>query len=99
MVLTPQIQPISELARDHKTLLRKIKSGPVFLSQRGRPAAVVISPEQWDSIAKRLVAAEGRIESRRVLDKIDRGEMGTISHEELVKLIAEKQANGAAVGD
>jgi prevent-host-death family protein len=99
MVLTPQIQPISELARDHKTLLRKLKSGPVFLSQRGRPAAVVVSPEQWDAMARRLAAAEGRAESRRVMEKIDSGEIGTIRHDDLVKLIAERQADGAAVGD
>jgi PHD/YefM family antitoxin component YafN of YafNO toxin-antitoxin module len=73
MILTPQIQPISELARDHKTLLRKLKSGPVFLAQRGRPAAVVVSPQQWDSIATELSRLRRIVEGDRQFAEIRAG--------------------------
>ena len=98
MIQAPQIEPVSNLIRDYLAIFAKLKAGPVFLVQRSKPAAVLVSVEQWRETARRLAQLEGLLESKRVIEAIDRGEMGTISHDDLVKLLAEKRAN-AAVGD
>src|SRR6476660_9293560 len=81
----------------------------VSVERHGRPVAVVINAKVWQQVLadmeelKRLRSLarreEMRAESRRVKAAIDRGEMGTIKHDDLVKLIAEKQTNVAAVGN
>jgi prevent-host-death family protein len=54
MYTTPQIEPVTTMARNHKALLRKLKDGPVHLTQRGNEAAVMISAEEWRLIVKQL---------------------------------------------
>jgi PHD/YefM family antitoxin component YafN of YafNO toxin-antitoxin module len=98
MIQAPQIEPVSNLIRDYRTLFAKLKLGPIFLAQRSKPAAVLVSVEQWRQIARRLAEAEGALAAKRVLAAIQGGSMGTISHDELVKLIAEKHTD-APVGD
>lgn len=93
MIQAPQIEPISNLIRDYLAIFAKLKNGPVFLAQRSKPAAVLVSVEEWTATANRLAQLEGLLESKRVLAAIDRGEMETISHDDLVKLLAEKRAN------
>lgn len=99
MIQTPQIAPVSTLARDHKAVFALLAKGPVFLASRSRPAAVLVSTEQWDQLVRRLAEAEGIIESRRVLEQVARGEMGTIRHDDLINLLAKKQADAAVVGN
>lgn len=74
MVLTPQIEPITTLARDHRALMAKIQDGPVFLAQRSRPAAVVISPEQWDQLITELRRLQRIIEADRHFVAVDAGQ-------------------------
>ncbi|MBV7326674.1 type II toxin-antitoxin system prevent-host-death family antitoxin [Chloroflexi bacterium TSY] len=50
----PQIEPITRLQRDHNSILSQLTNGPVILTQRSKPAAVMISPSEWDKIAKEL---------------------------------------------
>jgi PHD/YefM family antitoxin component YafN of YafNO toxin-antitoxin module len=54
MIRTPQIEPVSQMAKDYKKILAKLESGPVFLAQRSRPAAVMVSPIQWDEMTAEL---------------------------------------------
>jgi prevent-host-death family protein len=46
------------MARNHKMLLEKLKEGPVFLTQRGTEAAVMVSATEWRTIMKRLAELE-----------------------------------------
>lgn len=62
MYTAPQIEPITTLARNHKSLLEKLKDGPVFLTQRGTEAAVMVASSEWRAIMKRLETLE---EARR----------------------------------
>lgn len=48
----PQIEPISRMARDHKTLLQLIGKGPVYLTQRSEAVAVMVSASQWNETAQ-----------------------------------------------
>jgi hypothetical protein len=73
-ITTEQIQPISELARGHKRLLALLKEGPVFLTQHGRPAAVMLSPMAWDDITAQVEQLQSVID---VLEaKLDLAEGG-----------------------
>jgi prevent-host-death family protein len=58
MYSAPQIEPVTTMARNHKALLEKLKDGPVFLTQRGTEAAVMVSAAEWRSITRQLVELE-----------------------------------------
>lgn len=88
MVLTPQIEPITTLARDHRALVAKIQDGPVFLAQRSRAAAVVVSPEQWDQLIAELRRLQRIIEADRHFAEVDAGRF-------LTQAEFEAQATGA----
>jgi PHD/YefM family antitoxin component YafN of YafNO toxin-antitoxin module len=98
MIQVPQIEPVSNLVRNYLAIFAKLKNGPVFLAQRSKPAAVLVSLDEWTATANRLAQLEGLLASKRVAAAIDRGEMTTIKHDDLVKLLAEKRAN-ATVGN
>ncbi|MFN8491461.1 MAG: type II toxin-antitoxin system prevent-host-death family antitoxin [Caldilineaceae bacterium] len=51
MVL-PQIESVTTLARDFKSVLAKLAKGPVFIAQRSEPAAVVLSVNDYEKITK-----------------------------------------------
>jgi prevent-host-death family protein len=54
MVKTPQIEPVTNFLKDHKAILEKLEEGPVFLAQRSKPAAVLISVGDWDHMVEEL---------------------------------------------
>ena len=59
MIVSPQIEPITALARDHKAMLAKVNANsPIFLTQHGKSAAVLVSSEHWAYIASRLEELE-----------------------------------------
>ena len=54
MMLIPQTEPISNFKNDQAAVLRKVKSGPVVLMQYSKPAAVLVDPEQWNRLLRRV---------------------------------------------
>jgi len=74
MIQAPQIEPISNLARDYRTMLAKLKTGPVFLAQRSKPAAVLVSVEEWTATANDLARLRRMVEFDRQLAAIRTGE-------------------------
>ena len=50
-MIVPQVEPITRMARDHKSVLQKLKSGPVFLAQHSQVSAVVLSPVDYEQLA------------------------------------------------
>ena len=54
MINAPQIEPITTLSRNHKEMLRRVKGGPVYLTQHGKSAAVLLSPEYWAAVGDEL---------------------------------------------
>ena len=63
----PQFLPISTLQRTYSAVVSKLPNGPVFLSQRSKPIAVMLSTDDYDRLAKaetelqhmkRMLAAE-----------------------------------------
>lgn len=62
---TPQVEPISRLSRDHNSLMRMIVKGPVWLTQKAKAAAVIVSVSQWDEIAHQMADLRKQLQSER----------------------------------
>jgi PHD/YefM family antitoxin component YafN of YafNO toxin-antitoxin module len=50
----PQIEPVTSLSRDYRAVFGKLEEGPVFLAQRSRPAAVLLSVGDYKEMLDRL---------------------------------------------
>lgn len=75
---TPQVEPISRLARDHNAIMRLIANGPVWLTQKAKAAAVLVSVKQWDEIARRMADLQDQLQTeRRIRQALER-------HDEMV---------------
>ena len=49
-----QIEPITTIQKSPTELLARLVNGPIILAQRSRPAAVLVSVEEWDRVADEL---------------------------------------------
>jgi len=92
MMKSPQIEPVTSFIKDHKAILGKLDQGPVFLAQRSKPAAVLVSVEAWDRIARRMRELELLVEAKRSKER----NAPTISHDELKRLMLEKRKQGTS---
>ena len=54
----PQIEPVTKLSRDYKTIFAKLSNGPVFLAQRSKPAAVLLSVQEYEALLSQIQPAE-----------------------------------------
>ena len=76
----PQTDAISNFKNKHDAVLSKLRAGPVLLLQRSKPAAVLVSPEEWDRTAremkrlKRIVAADEALAQMRAGDYVSQEE-------------------------
>jgi PHD/YefM family antitoxin component YafN of YafNO toxin-antitoxin module len=82
MIQTPQIEPVTNMIRDHKSVLAKLKQGPVFLAQRSKPAAVLVAPALWDEMTAELARLRRMVEFDRQFAEMDAGNVVefTITH-------------------
>lgn len=94
-----QMASVTDLQKETAKVFTMLPNGPVILAQRSRPAAVLVSIEEWDQLADEL--AQRRFTQREV-EAIVAAKLAelrnepTISHEELVKMIMERRAANAA---
>ena len=58
MSLTPTIEPITDLVRDTSGFIKRLGDGHIHLTQRGRSVAVMLSTEEWRTIAAKLEELE-----------------------------------------
>jgi prevent-host-death family protein len=63
----PQTVPISDLRRQQDKILKMAESAPVVLMSRSEPAGVLVSPQEWNHIIKRLKYLEVAQEARHNL--------------------------------
>lgn len=61
-----QIEPITTMQKAPTEILAMLTNGPVILAQRSRPAAVLVSVEEWDRLADELTTLRLAAEARRV---------------------------------
>ena len=55
----PQTVPISHLRQRQDEILAMTEVGPVLLLSRSEPAAVLLSPSEWDALAAQLDELQG----------------------------------------
>ncbi len=62
MYAVPELVPISEIRKRQNEILTQLNAGPVILTQRGRAAAVMVSPGQWNRLVEMLKDLEAALE-------------------------------------
>lgn len=73
----PQIVPVTDLRLKHVQVFGMLGKGPVILAQRSRPAAILVSLEQWDAQADELARLRRIIEADRHFAEVDAGKFLT----------------------
>ena len=73
MVTSPQIVPISDFRVHQSDVLTKLENGPVFLAQRSKPAAVLVSLTDWDNMVAELRRLRRYAEAARQFAEIKAG--------------------------
>ncbi len=86
----PQMASVTELRNDYLALFAKLNDGPIVLAQRSKPAAVLVSPEQWDAIARRLEQFELLSQADRIDAEMEADPSKIVTHEELKRRLAAK---------
>ena len=61
----PQTVPLSDLRRQQEKILKMTESAPVVLMSRNEPAGVLVSPQEWNTLMKRLRHLEALEEARQ----------------------------------
>jgi antitoxin (DNA-binding transcriptional repressor) of toxin-antitoxin stability system len=67
MQRSPQVEPVSNLQRNAPAVLRRLKNGPIFLSQRGKVAAAMVAIAEWDATAKLIEDLQAQLGIKRRL--------------------------------
>jgi prevent-host-death family protein len=73
MSASPQIVPISDFRIRQAEVLTRLHRGPVFLAQRSKPAAVLLSMEEWDRLQSELQRLRRMAEADRQFAEIRAG--------------------------
>jgi prevent-host-death family protein len=63
----PQMASVTDLRNDYTALLARLRNGPIVLSQRSRPAAVLVSPDEWDETAQLIKDLQEQLNRERRL--------------------------------
>jgi len=63
----PQMASVTDLRNDYNALLRRLSEGPIVLSQRSKPAAVLVSPTEWDQTAQLIKELQAQLSRERRL--------------------------------
>jgi PHD/YefM family antitoxin component YafN of YafNO toxin-antitoxin module len=96
-MITPQIEAVSNLARNYKALLAKCKNGPVFLVQNSQEAAVMVSPAEWRATAAELARLRRTVEMDRQFAEIRAGNY--VDYDDLDKELAKMAAADARANE
>ncbi len=80
----PELIPISELRARQNEILIGLRKRPAILTQHGRVAAVLVSPDQWDRLFARLRALEEALEQAEDARAVKEIEARLASGEEML---------------
>ena len=84
---------VTDLQRNAAKVIGNLEDGPVIVSQRGRPAAVIINADTFERIERELEETE----TRRVLEVVEAGLASykagrTSPHAEVVRRVRKLRA-------
>jgi prevent-host-death family protein len=68
-------------------VIGKLDDGPVVLSQRGRPAAVLVSVEEWDRHARRLKELELLLSAKQRLAEMEQDPSMVVTQGEFDRIL------------
>jgi prevent-host-death family protein len=92
MNAVPELVPISEVRKRQNEILVQLNAGPVILTQRGRVAAVMVSPKQWNQLIERLKDLEEALEETLDLQAVQEIEARIAAGEEPILDWADAEA-------
>ena len=71
----PQIASVSDMRLHQRDIVKRARSAPVILMERGsKPALVCVSPEMWDEVASYIDNLECSVDALAVELEIARGQ-------------------------
>lgn len=65
----PHTIPVSDLRNEQARILEQLGDGPILLTQRGRAAAMLIAPQNWNQLIDHLETLEDSVDA--LLAKIE----------------------------
>ena len=80
-----KIASVSDVKAHFSAFLRDSKRGPVVVTRKGRPAAVLLSVEDEDELERLAMAYSPRLQKILTLARRQIKERGGISHEDFWK--------------
>ncbi len=87
-----QTVPISELHLNQNKILSMVGKAPIFLTQQSKPAAVMVSVDEWNRITTQLRNHELLQLARQRIAAAELDPSLLVSDEELTQQIARKMA-------
>ena len=82
-----QIIPISHFRTEQDAILQLVDEAPVILAQRSKPRAVLVSDNEWNTIADELFRLRVLAESRRIETESDPQSWPLLNRDELLAKI------------
>jgi prevent-host-death family protein len=84
---------VTDLQRNAAKVINDLRDGPVVVSQRGRPAAVIIDTATFERIEREI----DEIEKKRVMEVVEAGLADyragrVVSHAEVVRRLRKRRA-------
>ncbi len=71
----PQIASVSDMRLHQGDIIKRVRSAPVILMERGsKPALVCVSPELWDTVASYIDNLECSVDALEVELAIAKGQ-------------------------
>ena len=86
-----QFEPISTMQQRPQAILERLAAGPVILSVRSKPVAVVASVEQWDNAVELIEDLTDTVHALRMELAIAKGEVDMMSQAEINEWLAEDE--------
>ena len=96
MEVLPAIATVRDMRINPNDVFKAAKERPVMVMSRSETRAVVISPEHWDSIARRLQRAEVVSKVYAARARRAKGEEQTYTFDEVIAGIRERHGNDVA---
>ena len=78
MNVIPELVPISGLRTRQNQVLSSLVDGPVVLTQHGRAAAVLVSPEQWNHLVETIEDLTDSLDAIEMKDRAATGQESVI---------------------
>ena len=90
----PQMATVADMRNDHLRVFAMLDKGPVLISSRSKPSAVILSPAMWDKIVERLDDQYDTIQALKA--ELDRAtgkvKSRILSHEEVDAWVTDEQS-------